>query len=168
MSYADEILPEFDLEMAGARKVLERVPDDKFSWRAHPKSNTLGWNANHIAEIPGWVLGTLTGTEWDFSPPGGPAYQTPSLATTKEVLAFFDKNVAEARAAIQKAKDADLVVPWTLLYQGEKIFTMPRSWVMRSFVLSHIIHHRAIMTVYLRLNNIPVPGLYGPSGDEAG
>jgi uncharacterized damage-inducible protein DinB len=166
MAYADQILPEFDHEMASARKVLERVPDDKFAWRAHPKSNTLGWNANHIAEIPGWVAGTLTGTEWDFSPPGQPAYETPSLATTKEVLAFFDDNVAQARAAIASVKEDELDVPWTLLYQGEKVFTSPRRDVLRTFVLNHLIHHRAITTVYLRLNDIPVPGMYGPSGDE--
>jgi uncharacterized damage-inducible protein DinB len=166
MSYAAEILPEFDQEMASSRKVLERVPDEKFNWRAHPKSNTFGWNANHLAEIPGWVAGTLTGTQWDFSPPGEPAYQTPSLNTTKEVLDFFDANVAQARAAIQAVKDSEIDVPWTLLYQGEKVFTMPRESVVRSFVISHMIHHRAIMTVYLRLSDIPVPGMYGPSGDE--
>lgn len=165
MSYSAEILPEFDQEMASARKVLERIPDHKFAWRAHPKSNTLGWNANHLAEIPGWVEGTLTGTEWDFSPPGEPSYQTPSLTTTNEVLAFFDANVAQARAAIERVQDSEIDVPWTLLYQGEKVFTMPRKAVVRSFVISHMIHHRAIMTVYLRLNDIPVPGMYGPSGD---
>lgn len=166
MSYAAQILPEFDQEMASTRKVIERVPSEKFSWRAHPKSNTLGWVVNHLAEIPGWVAGTLTDTEWDFSPPGQPAYQTPSLATRDEVLQFFDSNVAQARAAIAAVKDDELGVPWTLLYQGEKIFTMPRRDVIRSFVLNHSIHHRGIATVYLRLNDIPVPGMYGPSGDE--
>jgi uncharacterized damage-inducible protein DinB len=166
MAYADQILPEFDQELASTRKAIERVPTTKFSWKAHPKSNTMGWVANHLAEIPGWVEGTLTGTEWDFSPPGGPAYQTPSLPTTAEVLAFFDANVAQARRAIQAVRDDQLDVPWTLLYQGEKIFTMPRRDVIRSFVLNHIIHHRAILTVYLRLNDLPVPGMYGPSGDE--
>jgi uncharacterized damage-inducible protein DinB len=166
MSYADQILPEFDQEMASTRQVIERVPSEKFSWRAHPKSNTLGWNVNHLAEIPGWVEGTLTGTAWDFSPPGGPAYQTPSLATREEVLALFDQNVAQARRAIETVKDEDLGVDWTLFYQGEKVFTLPRAAVLRSFVLNHIIHHRAITTVYLRLNDLPVPGMYGPSGDE--
>lgn len=166
MSYAVSLLPEFDEEMANTRKVLERFPEEKADWRAHPKSNTLGWNANHLAEIPGWVVGTINDTEWDFSPPGAPAYQTPALATRAEILAEFDKNVAAARQAIESVNDEDMEVPWTLKYQGDVIFTMPRAAVIRSFVLNHIIHHRAITCVYLRLNDLPVPGMYGPSGDE--
>ncbi len=166
MSYAESILPEFEEEMVNTRKVLERVPEDKLDWRAHAKSNTLGWNACHLAEIPGWVEGTLKDTEWDFSPVGGPAYVTPSLASRAEILAMFDENVVAARAALTGAKDEDMTVPWTLKYQGNAVFTMPRSAVIRSFVLNHMIHHRAITCVYLRLNDVPVPGMYGPSGDE--
>lgn len=166
MSYAASILPEFDEEMASTRKVIERIPEGKYAWRAHEKSNTLGWNANHLTEIPSWVEGTIQGTEWDFSPPGGPAYLTPSLTTSAEVLAMFDANVTAARKAIEGASDADMTVPWTLKFQGETIFTMPRGDVLRRFVLNHIIHHRAITCVYLRLNDVPVPGMYGPSGDE--
>jgi uncharacterized damage-inducible protein DinB len=166
MSYAASLLPEFDEEMANTRKVLERFPDDKAAWRAHAKSNTLGWNANHLAEIPGWVVGTINDTEWDFSPPGKPAFKTPSLGSLAEILAVFDENVAAARKAIESATDEAMTVPWTLKYQGNAIFTMPRSAVIRSFVLNHIIHHRAITCVYLRLNDVPVPGMYGPSGDE--
>ena len=99
MSYADAILPEFDQEMASTRKVLERVPEDKWDWKAHPKSNTIGWNANHLAEIPGWVAGTFTGTEWDFAPPDGPRYESPSFKKREEVLKLFDDNVASARNA---------------------------------------------------------------------
>jgi uncharacterized damage-inducible protein DinB len=166
MNYASSILPEFDEEMVSTRKVIERIPAEKYGWRAHEKSNTFGWNANHLAEIPGWVEGTIRDTEWDFSPPGGPAYQTPSLTSPAEVLAMFDANVAAARKAIEEAIDADMTVPWTLKYQGETIFTMPRIDVIRRFVLNHIIHHRAVTCVYLRLNDLPVPGMYGPSGDE--
>jgi uncharacterized damage-inducible protein DinB len=166
MSYAANTLPEFDEEMAKTRTVIARIPADRFGWQAHGKSHTLGWNANHLAEIPGWVEGTITGTEWDFEPPGGPAYQTPSLTSTSEVLAMFDANVAAARQAIEAALTADMTVPWTLKYQGEAIFTLPRADVIRKFVLNHIIHHRAITCVYLRLNDLPVPGMYGPSGDE--
>jgi uncharacterized damage-inducible protein DinB len=166
MNYASNILPEWDEEMVSTRKVIERIPTDKYGWRAHEKSNTLGWNANHLAEIPGWVQGTIHGTEWDFSPPGGPAYQTPSLTSTAEVLAMFDANVATARKAIEGAGNIDMTVPWTLKFQGETIFTMPRIDVIRRFVLNHLIHHRAITCVYLRLNDLPVPGMYGPSGDK--
>jgi uncharacterized damage-inducible protein DinB len=166
MSYSESILPEFDEEMANTRKVLERVPEEKLDWRAHAKSNTLGWNANHLAEIPGWAVGTINDTEWDFSPVGAPAYVPPSLSSRAEILAVFDENVAAARAALAGAKDEEMTVPWTLKYQGNVIFTMPRAAVIRSFVLNHMIHHRAITCVYLRLNDVPVPGMYGPSGDE--
>jgi uncharacterized damage-inducible protein DinB len=166
VSYADALLPEFDQEMASTRKVLERVPEDKLNWKAHPKSNTIGWNANHIAEIPGWVEGTLTQLEWDFAPVGGEPYRTPNLATRKDLLEFFDKNVAAARKAIQTVKDDELGKTWSLLEGGKLIIAMPRAAVIRSFIINHLIHHRAISCVYYRINDIPVPGMYGPSGDE--
>lgn len=167
MSYAEQILPEFDEEMANTRKVLERIPEDKLDWKAHPKSNTIGWNANHLAEIPAWVEGTLTQLSWDFAPVGGERYQSPALKSRKDILELFDRNVASARKAIAAVKDeGELGKMWSLLEGGKPIITMPRSAVIRSFVISHTIHHRAMLCVYLRLNNIPVPGLYGPSGDE--
>jgi uncharacterized damage-inducible protein DinB len=166
MSYAETILPEFDQEMASTRKVLERVPEDKLDWKCHPKSNTIGWNANHIAEMAGWVAGTLQHAEFDVAPAGGEPYKSPNFKTRHEILALFDKNVAEARAAISQVKDADMGVVWTLKRAGQTIIAMPRAAAIRGFVLNHIIHHRAILTVYLRMNDVPVPGLYGPSGDE--
>jgi uncharacterized damage-inducible protein DinB len=165
MSYAEMILPEFDQEMASTRKVLERVPEDKLDWRAHPKSNTIGWNANHLVEMPGWVAAVLAAPSLDVAPVGGPQYQSPKLASRKDMLDLFDKNVAAARKAIAAAKDAELGQMWSLLKAGQPMFTMPRSAVIRSFVINHIIHHRAILCVYLRMNDIPVPGMYGPSGD---
>jgi uncharacterized damage-inducible protein DinB len=168
MNYAESILPEFDVEMASTRKVLERLPDDKLDWQAHPKSRTIGWNANHLAEIPGWVEGTLTQPSWDISPVGGESYKTPDLRSRREILESFDRNVAAARKAISEVKDEDMGVMWTLFYQGKPVFTMPRSAVIRSFVLNHIIHHRAHLCVCYRLNDIPVPGMYGPSGDDNG
>jgi uncharacterized damage-inducible protein DinB len=169
MSYAETILPEFDREMANARKVLERVPEDRFDWQAHPKSHTIGWNANHLAEILGWVEGMLTRPSWDIAPVGGERYQSPTLTTRREVLDLFDRNVAAARKALAAAKDDQMSQPWSLLKAGTPILTMPRAAVMRSFVLNHLIHHRAILCVYLRLNDVPVPGMYGPSGEgEAG
>lgn len=166
MSYADATLPEFDAEMASTRKVLERIPDDKFDWRAHPKSNTIGWNANHLAEIPSWVEGTLTQDSWDFAPPGGERYKSPEFKTRKEVLELFDSNVKTARKAIAAAKDSEMGKPWSLLEGGKPIVTMPKAAVIRSFIINHSIHHRGHLCVYLRLNDIPVPGMYGPSGDE--
>jgi len=166
MSYVQHTLAEFDQEMASTRKVLERIPDEKFSWKAHPKSNTLGWNASHLVEIPGWVEGIIADDSWDFNPPGGEPYRTPMLGTRAEVLALFDANVASARKAIEGLKEENLDKPWSLLDGGKVFITMPRRAVIRSFILNHLIHHRAITTVYLRLNDIPVPGMYGPSGDE--
>ncbi|MFO0949244.1 MAG: DinB family protein [Planctomycetota bacterium] len=168
MNIAQSLLPEFEQEMAGTRKTLERIPDDKLDWKAHPKSNSIGWVAAHLAEIPGWVEGTLTQDSWDLSPPGGEPYQTPTFTRTADILKSFDANVASAKKAIAAAKDPDLFKPWSLLMGGNVLFTMPRIAVLRTFVLSHTIHHRAHLCVYLRLNDIPVPALYGPSGDEQG
>jgi uncharacterized damage-inducible protein DinB len=166
MSYAETILPEFDQEMASTRKVLERVPEDRLDWRAHPKSNTIGWNACHLAEIPGWVESVLTTPSFDIAPAGGESYQSPKLTTRQEILDLFDRNVATARKAIAAAKDEEIAQSWTLLQTGQPIFTLPKATMIRSFVINHTIHHRAILCVYLRLNDIPVPGMYGPSGDE--
>jgi uncharacterized damage-inducible protein DinB len=166
MSYAEAILPEFDHEMANTRKVLERIPDDKLDWQAHPRSHTIGWNANHVADLPNWLVLVLSETSFDIAPVGGQPYSSPKLTSRREILELFDRNVAAARKAITEAKDADVGVPWTLARAGQPIFTMPRAAVVRSMVLNHIIHHRAHLCVYLRLNDIPVPGMYGPSGDE--
>ena len=105
MSYAETLLPEFDHEMASTRKVLERIPEDKLDWKPHPKSNTIGWNANHLAELPGWSVSILTQPNYDFAPVGGEPYQSPKLATRQEILECFDRNVTTARKAIAGAKD---------------------------------------------------------------
>jgi len=166
MTYAETLLPEFDQEMANTRKVLERIPDDKLAWKAHPKSNTIGWNANHLADLPNWLAETIRKPSLDVAPVGGPPYVFPKLDSRKEILDHFDKNVASAREALKSAKDEEMGRPWSLMRAGNVFFTMPRSAVIRSVVLNHIIHHRACLCVYLRLNDIPVPGMYGPSGDE--
>ena len=168
MSIAESILPEFDQEMAGTRKTLERVPEDKLEWKAHPKSNTIGWVSAHLVEMPGWVEGTLTQDSWDINPVGGEPYQTPKATSRKQMLEIFDKNVAAARKAILATSDPAFMQPWSLLSGGQVILTMPRIAVIRTFVISHTIHHRAHLCVYLRLNDIPVPALYGPSADETG
>jgi uncharacterized damage-inducible protein DinB len=166
MSYADTILPEFDQEMGNTRKVLECITNDLWDWQAHEKCNTIGWNANHLAEIPGWVEGTLAELSWDIAPVDGEGYQSPKLATNQEVLDLFDRNVKAARQAISSVKDEDMTKIWSLLEAGKPIITLPRAAVIRSFVLNHLIHHRAHLCVYLRLNDVPIPGMYGPSGNE--
>jgi uncharacterized damage-inducible protein DinB len=166
MTFADTLLPEFDKEMANTRKVLERIPDDKLDWRAHPKSNTIGWNANHVADLVNWLAQALTRPSLDVAPVGGEPYPFPKLTSRREILDLFDRNVAAARTAITALRDEAMVQTWTLLRAGQPIFTMPRAAVVRGVVLNHLIHHRAHLCVYLRLNGIPVPGMYGPSGDE--
>ena len=160
------LLGEFDHEMANTRKTIERVPEDKFAWKPHEKSMTLSRLASHLAEIPSWTVNALEKDSLDLAPPGAPPYQSPNPRSRKEILDLFDKNVAAARAALGGVSDDNLMKPWSLLMTGRTIFTLPRVAVFRSFVMSHTIHHRAQLGVYLRLNNIPVPAIYGPSADE--
>ena len=115
MNYAETILPEFDLEMANTRKVLECVPEDKLDWQAHPKSHMIGWNANHLAEILGWVERWLTAPSCDFAPIGGEPYQAPRLTSRQEILDLFDRNLAAARKAIAAVNDDQMPQPWSLL-----------------------------------------------------
>jgi uncharacterized damage-inducible protein DinB len=168
MSLSQSLLPEFDHEMANTRKVLERIPADKLNWKAHEKSNTIGWVGMHLAEIPGWTDVTLNRDSMDVAPKDGEPYRTPAATSPQEILDRFDKNVAAARATIAAAADEQFMKPWSLLAGGETVFTLPRAAVLRSFVLNHNVHHRAHLCVYLRLNNVPVPALYGPSADEQG
>ena len=168
MTNAETILPEFDQEMANTRKVLERIPEDKLDWQPHPKSHTIGWNANHLAELPNWLVVALTTPSFDIAPVGGAGFQSSKLTSRREIVDLFDRNIAAARNALTTVKDEEMGKPWSLLRTGQPIFTMPRAAVVRSVVINHIIHHRAILSVYLRLNDVPVPGMYGPSGDDEG
>jgi uncharacterized damage-inducible protein DinB len=168
MRIGQSMIPEFDMEMANTRKVLERVPDEKLDWKIHEKSNTIGWVANHLADIPAWVDMTISHDSLDVEPVAGQPYKSPNEQYVEAILALFDKNVAEARSLLENVDDATLHEPWKLLKQGEEILTMPRIAVLRTWVLNHTIHHRAHLCVYLRVNDIPVPGLYGPSADEQG
>jgi uncharacterized damage-inducible protein DinB len=166
MTIGQMMLGEFDQEMQNTRKTLERCPDDKWNWKPHDKSGTVGWLASHIATMIGWTAVTLTTDQLDYAPVGGPAYTPPKIDNRKELLAEFDKNIAEARAALASASDQDMMKPWTLLAGGKTIFTLPRVACIRGMIFNHIIHHRAQLTVYYRLLGIPVPALYGPSADE--
>jgi uncharacterized damage-inducible protein DinB len=165
MSIADTLLPEFDREMGLTRRLLDRVPDGQFAWKPHEKSMTLGRLAEHLAELPGWATMTMLESGIDMATPRPPGYAPP--ATRAAVLALFDRNVAEARAALSGRTDGEMMAPWTLKAQGKEIFTMPKAVVMRGFVLNHLIHHRGQMTVYLRLHDVALPSIYGPSADEA-
>jgi len=165
MTIAELLLPEFDQEMASTRKVLERVPDDKFGWKPHDKSYAMGQLASHIANMTAWAVDTMTKTEFDMAGVS-PEVMNRAAKNREELLSWFDAGVAKARAALQKP-DADYFVPWSLKNGAQVFFTMPRYNCIRSFVLNHVVHHRAQLGVYLRLNNVPVPGVYGPSADES-
>ncbi len=165
MSLAQSLLPELIHEMANTRKELERVPEARLDWKPHPKSMTLGRLASHLAELPSWGQVTMQTRELDIAPPGQDV-RGADLRTRAEMLAMFDRNVEAAKAAVGSASDADYLVPWTLLKTGKAIFTLPRIAVLRSMVLNHNVHHRAQLGVYLRLLDVPVPSIYGPSADE--
>ncbi len=166
MTIGQMMLGEFDQEMQNTRKILERCPDEKWNWKPHEKSGTVGWLASHVATMVSWLPTTLNTDELDYAPVGGPAYQPPKIENRKGLLVEFDKNAAEARAALSNVSDAEMMKGWKLLAGGKEIFTMPRVACIRGMVLNHLIHHRAQLTVYFRLIGVPVPGLYGPSADE--
>lgn len=163
MSFSQSLLPEFDEEMKNTRKILECVPDGKFDYKPHPKSMELGYLATHVAQLPDWGKTTLTTEVLEI----GPDFKPSNLKTKAELLAVFDKGVKETREKIETATDADWQVNWEFKYDGKTMLSMPRSAVMRSVVMNHLIHHRAQLGVYLRLNEIAIPGMYGPSADEA-
>jgi len=160
MKIAQTFLPEFDQEMATTRRVLERVPSDKKEWKPHAKSFALGHLAQLLSWMPGWITTTLEKTELNLS--GGGGY---SFEKTETLLDLFDQNVAEARAALAKASDQDFQVGWSLKMGDRVIFTLPRVVVVRQHI-NHLVHHRGQMSVYLRLLDVPVPSIYGPTADE--
>jgi len=153
--------------MQNTRKTLERVPDDKWNWKPHEKSGTLGWLAGHVATLPGWATMTISTEEFDYAPVNGKSsYQQPKTENCRDLLAAFDKESAGARAALASVSDQEILKTWKLLAGGQEIFAMPRVAVLRGVVMNHLIHHRAQLGVYFRLLNIAVPGVYGPSADE--
>ena len=161
MAIKDALLPEFDREMATARRVIERVPAEKFAYRPHDKSMTMGRLASHIAEMPAWATSGISRDSLDIS-----GYQPFEPKSTAALLEAFDKNVTGAHDAIAGVSDETLMKNWSLKRGEVTLMTMPKIAVVRSFVLNHVIHHRGQLSVYLRLNDIPVPSIYGPSADE--
>ncbi len=165
MSIAQALIAELDMEMAGTRRMLSRLPEDKLDWTPDPKSMSMGRLAAHVAEMPSWAALTLSTDELDFAAGG----YTPAVATSREqVLALAEDNAKAARAALESASDEDFMKPWTLRAGDQIFFTMPKVAVIRGMVMNHTIHHRGQLTVYYRLVGVAVPGLYGPSADEPG
>ena len=166
MRISDTMLPEVEHEMAQTRKTLARVPDDKFNYKPHEKSMSMGALALHIAMMAGWGADTLTSNNFDVAPVDGPPHQMPEAKTTAAVLALFDDGVAKLKQALSTTENEAMMQPWSLLQGGKAIFTMPRAAVMRGMIFNHMVHHRGQLSVYLRMNDVPVPALYGPSADE--
>jgi uncharacterized damage-inducible protein DinB len=166
MPLGASLIPEFDQEMAQTRKTLARIPNGKFTFQPHPKSMPLGKLASHIAEMAGWLDTTLKTDSLDLAPPGGPRMEPANLPTIEAVLALFDASVQSARAGLVSITDEAMMTTWTLLMGGQTVFAMPRIAVVRGMILNHLVHHRGQLTVYLRMNDLPVPAIYGPSADE--
>jgi len=166
MPISEMLLPEFDQEMANTRKLLACVPDDKLSYKPHEKSMVLGRLAGHIAELPSWASHTIDLDELDITPKPGEGFKAYSAPSQEDLLKTFDKNAAAARKAIAGASDEHMAKIWKLIFQGRAVIEMPRAAVLRSVVMNHLIHHRAQLGVYLRLNDVAIPGMYGPSADD--
>ena len=166
MTIAESLLPEFDREMGVTRQLLERVPEAKAAWKPHEKSFCLGDLSLHVATLPTWGVATMKQVEFDVNPPGGVAYTPPTFESVSAVLKTFDENVKATREVIARATDGEMLVTWTLKNGGHSVFSMPRVSVLRSFVMNHLIHHRGQLTVYLRLNDVPLPPIYGPTADS--
>jgi len=162
MALKDGLLAEFDHETATTRRLLARVPDDRLAWKPHDKSMTLGALATHLGELPRWADAILNQPHVDLA---STSIVRDALGSCAELLAAFDAQVAATRAMLDRT-DAELSAYWSLRRGDQEIFTMPRASAFRTFVLYHLVHHRGQLSVYLRLNGIPVPSIYGPSADE--
>jgi len=167
MALREAMLPEFDQEMSTTRKVLERVPTDKLRWKPHEKSFAMGELAAHLANLPDCVGITLNQDSFDLAPSNAEPVQAPKPADSQEeIVKRFDQAVTRARATLADSSDEHMMKLWTLKRGGQSLMTLPRAAVLRTFVLNHVIHHRGQLSVYLRLNDIPLPSIYGPSADE--
>lgn len=169
MSIAEKLLAEFDEEFANTRKFLDLIPDDKLAWKPHEKSMALGQLAWHVADFPEWCVGTLKQellkmTEED----GAKMMHAWKDKKRTDILAKFDRALPEARAALSGTTDEEMSRHWKMEWAGQVMIDSPRDQVLRKWVFSHMIHHRAQLGLYLRLNDVPIPGSYGPSADEMG
>lgn len=164
MPVRDSLLPEFDHEMAVTRRLLERLPEPVFAWKPHEKSFHLGGLATHLAQIPHWGRAILDRESYDLSEAG--ATRAAEQTTVKGVLEVFDRHVDELRKRLLDKTDAELMAPWALMRGSQLVMSLPRLAALRSFVLHHVIHHRGQLTVYLRLQDVPLPPIYGSTADE--
>ncbi len=167
MPISDSLLPELEHELATTRTCIERVPDAQLTFKPHPKSYSAHDLVAHLAEIPMWGVVTFDRDEFDMQPLGGPAYERPVLNSVADALARFDELSATMKAALSATSDNAMMAPWTLLKGGQQVMILPRIAVYRSFILNHLIHHRGQLSVYLRMMDVPVPSIYGPSADES-
>ena len=165
MSISESLLPEFDRETATTRVLLERVPSARVGWTPHSKSRTLGQLAMHLARIPQWASIALERTAFDPSAPDSDILTTPNCESVAELLRVHDDSVRAARALVVRTTDGEFMVQWTLKNAGKTLFSLPRVAVFRSFILNHVVHHRGQLTVYLRLLDVPIPNIYGPTAD---
>lgn len=165
MALIDSIRGEFTHESATSRRLFERVPEAKMGWKPHEKSMTLGRLAGHIAELPHWGAGIFSTTELDLAaiPPD---QRSANPSTVADLMAIHDRCVAEFDAATRGVDDDALRVPWRLRRGDFVIFELPRMAALRSFVLNHVVHHRGQLSVFLRLLDVPLPPIYGPTADE--
>ncbi len=166
MRITDLLLPEYDQEIKVTRRVLERIPDDRGEWKPHPKSFPMGHLAQLVARLPSWTPMVLDQTELDIAPTSGRKFPGYTFEKTATLLAEFDRNAAAGRESIARASDESFDVPWTLKRAGTPVVTMSRYQALRTTVLNHLIHHRAQLGTYLRLVDLPVPEMYGPTADE--
>ena len=165
MAIVDALLPEFDHEFATTRRLLDRVPPAQFSWKPHDKSMSLGQLAAHLANIPFWCTATLEADSLDLEAMGDEA-RPKEPESRDSLLRDFDTRLNTARQRLVATTDPEFLLPWKLKSGGQEFFTMPKITVLRTFVMNHQIHHRGQLSVYLRLNNVPVPPIYGPTADE--
>ena len=165
MAIKDALLPEWDHEMGTTRRLLERVPAHDFSWKPHDKSMSLGQLAGHIANLPRWCNLILDDTMLDLANIADDR-RSREPQSVDALLNEFDQKTSAARANLVQRLDPELLIPWTLKNEGHEVFTLPRISAIRSFVLNHSIHHRGQLSVYLRLRNVPLPPIYGPTADE--
>lgn len=161
MNIADGFLIEFEEEMNNTRGILELVPDKLLDWKAHDNLNAIGWVASHIADTLSWAETIVNDTSFDIAPVGGEPHSFEVLAASDEIVNAFDKNRESAKTFIAGASDETLMVPWTLKQGGNDLFTMPRIAVLKVFFINHLVHHRAFLIAYLRMNDISSPGIYG-------
>jgi uncharacterized damage-inducible protein DinB len=165
MPLSDMLLPELDRESGLTRLLLQCAPEAHAGFRPHPRSRTLGELCAHLAQLPAWAPRILTQSEFDLQPPGGGAVPLGTFESIAAAQAAFDRHAAEARAALAAVSDGELMAMWTLRREGRVVFTLPRAAVLRAMVFNHAIHHRGQLTVYLRLCDVPLPAIYGPTAD---